>query len=678
MLAVTTIFLMLALWMLFYVALQQQQWQQQNQQVQSQQQQNQQQKNQQQQNQQQQNQQQSQQQQQQQNKQRQQQQQQQLDLSMPEHQKIQNLIQKSEIEEGFGLNTEVKINLKGSSPKTYIYQFTAAHGLKELSQRWNLHLESPSSPNICVEGKSTLSGETGQFSYVNTIGFGKTCSQHEIRITGKHGISEAQAKRSTEESRRCEEYSTKTKDIERQLKFQDKSSEEFQRLVSSLVKTVQEKREVCDKKPEVVSTPNKMIMEITYTPMPAKIRRIARYIDVVVKGFLAPYMTKYQPSHVKNQVEMELDYNYEENSVDMKLITEEEKIRYNSIHIPKKLSEVISFIVEGGVIDPSRSLKTVPVNHRCRIGNHVVESFDQKSYHYDLDNCYHILSAATNPGNEYAILAKEEHGKKEVKVIVAGSRITMRPSQIGSEEYEVRMDEERIDLVKGEKKVLKTKNQEVIKILRPRVDVLVIETPYSKVVYDGENVEVENTKLTVTNLQGLCGNGNWDKRDEIVTAQSCIAKTQESAAMTYRLQSKSCSRLPSRKQQIQDNQQQQDQQDCKTVKQQQQQQKQQQQIAKIGQKETEECTARKHSIVKQGKSVCISQIPIVECGSGCAPRTNIEKSVPFTCLPENRPQVAKMYEDKVKRGEILPELRSMDSSFSAKMKVPVSCAHPGL
>merc|ERR1712033_160585 len=223
-------------------------------------------------------------------------------------------------------------------------------------------------------------------------------------------------------------------------------------------------------------------------------------------------------------------------------------------------------------------------------------------------------------------------------------------------------DEERIDLVKDEKKVLKTKNQEVIKILRPRVDVLVIETPYSKVVYDGENVEVENTKLTVTNLQGLCG----------------IGKTQESAAMTYRLQSKSCSRLPSRKQQIQDNQQQQDQQDCKTVKKQQQQQKQQQQIAKIGQQETEECNARKHSIVKQGKSVCISQIPIIECGGGCAPRTNIEKSVPFTCLPENRPQVVKMYEDKVKRGEILPELRSMDSSFSAKMKVPVSCAHPGL
>merc|ERR1711887_505561 len=87
-----------------------------------------------------------------------QQQQQQLDLSKPEHQKIQNLIQKSEIEEGFGLNTEVRVNLRGSSPKTYIYHLTAAHGLKNLSQRWNLHLESSNS-NVCIEGKSTISGE---------------------------------------------------------------------------------------------------------------------------------------------------------------------------------------------------------------------------------------------------------------------------------------------------------------------------------------------------------------------------------------------------------------------------------------------------------------------------------------------------------------------------------------
>merc|ERR1711970_1658022 len=236
-------------------------------------------------------------------------------------------------------------------------------------------------------------------------------------------------------------------------------------------KTVQEKREYCDKKPELVSSPNKMNIEITYTPMPAKIRRIARYIDVVVKGVLAPYMT----SHVNNQVEIELDYDYEENSVDMILVTEKEKIRYQSIRIPEKLSEIIRFIVRGGVINTSRSLKAAAVNPRCRIGNHVVESFDKKSYHYDLDNCYHILSAATKQGKEYAILAKEDHGKKEVKIIVSGSKITIRPSQSGSEEYEVKMDEERIDLVKGERKEGKTINQDVVRVSRPNVDVRVVE-----------------------------------------------------------------------------------------------------------------------------------------------------------------------------------------------------------
>merc|ERR1712200_203827 len=104
-------------------------------------------------------------------------------------------------------------------------------------------------------------------------------------------------------------------------------------------------------------------------------------------------------------------------------------------------------------------------------------------------------------------------------------------------------------------------------------------TPYSKVIYDGENVEVQSTKSVISKLQGLCGNSNQAKRDEIVTAQSCIAKNHESVAISYRMQSQSCSNPSPRQQQ-----------------------KKQQQIAKIGQKESEECTARKHSIVKQGKS----------------------------------------------------------------------------
>merc|ERR1711972_1053760 len=87
----------------------------------------------------------------------------------------------------------------------------------------------------------------------------------------------------------------------------------------------------------------------------------------------------------------------------------------------------------------------------------------------------------------------------------------------------------------------------------------------------------------------------------------------------------------------------------------------------------EKCQVTKHSMIRQAGKLCISQIPIVECGSGCASGSTIIRSVPFTCLPSNRERVSKLYTEKVVRGEILPELRNMEKTFAAKMHVPVSC-----
>merc|ERR1712212_627439 len=118
------------------------------------------------------------------------------------------------------------------------------------------------------------------------------------------------------------------------------------------------------------------------------------------------------------------------------------------------------------------------------------------------------------------------------------------------------------------------------------------------------------------------------------TAQSCVAKSLKQAALTYRVQ-KSCSPLSAEQQKI------------------------------VSQKVT--CAEK----VKK-----ISYTPIVECGSSCVSRSTITRSVPFTCLPSNRERVNKLYAEKVVRGEILPELRNMEKTFSAKMTVPVSCTNP--
>ena len=200
--------------------------------------------------------------------------------------------------------------------------------------------------------------------------------------------------------------------------------------------------------------------------------------------------------------------------------------------------------------------------------------------------------------------------------------------------------------------------------------VIELETPYTRVIYNGETIEIEH--LTAQSKEcGLCGDKNGDRKVDVKSAQQCATQTYEQAALSYRVQ-RSCSTLKSRQQQVKSQQQ-----ICeKEVKQQQKQAK--VPVSRTLQGLLEKCKQTKHSVVRQGDRLCISQIPIVECGSGCSPRSEIIKEVTFTCLPANRERVNKLYAEKVKRGEILPELRTMDKTFSVRMSVPVTCSHPAL
>merc|ERR1719219_1881505 len=63
----------------------------------------------------------------------------------------------------------------------------------------------------------------------------------------------------------------------------------------------------------------------------------------------------------------------------------------------------------------------------------------------------------------------------------------------------------------------------------------------------------------------------------------------------------------------------------------------------------ETCSQMKHSTIWQGSSFCISQIPVMQCGTGCAPRSIVTKPMPFVCLPATRERVIKLYEEKVRR-----------------------------
>merc|ERR1712228_629145 len=317
------------------------------------------------------------------------------------------------------------------------------------------------------------------------------------------------------------------------------------------------------------------------------------------------------------------------------------------------------------------NIKGSPLYPVCRIGDSVVKTFDNSTYTYELDGCYHVLVADSSKQSYFAVLAKELEGKKEVKLFIHETEVVLKPTRsytVQNKEYEILVDGQRIEIRPSERKEIPTKSRTVVlKLIRSPDDVLILETPYLRVIYDGELVEIKETGVLVEReIRGLCGRNTGDQRFDVLTPTSLVAPTYQAAAISHRV-GKSCPSL-TQKQQIYKQQLR----SAKTPR------VEKSKVTQFMKSKLEKCSEMKHSTIWQGPSFCISQVPVLQCGTGCSPRSMVTKPVPFTCLPSTRERVIRLYEEKVRRGDILPELKSMQKSFTTKMFVPVSCTHPGL
>merc|ERR1719184_354707 len=598
-------------------------------------------------------------------------------------QKLQQKVSQLSVEEGYGFTANVDLKLDGGERKTYNWEMTAFHGFSGVEQKWNLHLEDKERLNICIEGEvslpliplkdvRTLKSENMRFSYKNTIGFGKTCEDHEIKVVGATYRSEEQKERSEvgRSGRKCEETTRKVEELREEVRSTKEGSSERRKLENELERMVEEKEEYCTRYIEELSTLDKVKFRIESTPMPSYVRKYTRVLDSAVKTVLLPYMSRIEGGNNKErEVEVELRFNSELNTLNMALTTEHETIDYHNIRLPEELRGIVP--LRSTVRPHEQIIKSVAgssVYEKCSIGDGVVKTFDNKTYSYELDDCYHVLSSDCSKSHSHAILGKVVDGKEEIEIFVEGSKVTMKPSSSWTEsrrEYEVTVDGKVVRVEENEKKEVTSRNGKIsYRIHRSADDVMILETPINRVTYDGKTVELEHARNSAHQC-GLCGNLDSIKANDIKTAKSCVAQSLKQAALTYRVQ-KSCSPLSVEQQKIVS------QQVACAEK-----------VKKISYTPIvasllEKCQVTKHSMIRQAGKLCISQVPIVECGSGCASRSTIARSVPFTCLPSNRERVSKLYAEKVVRGGILPELRNMEKTFAAQMQVPVSCAHPSL
>merc|ERR1719398_237261 len=142
-------------------------------------------------------------------------------------------------------------------------------------------------PLVPVRDSKALKSENMRFNYKNTIGFGKTCQEHKIEVTGTTSRSESKKVQRTESTEKCEEA---TRDVER-LREEE------------LVKAVEEKKEWCRRQVRELSTLDEVKFRVEYTPMPNYVRKYIRLLDTSVKGALVPFMTEVESGRGRNEAE---------------------------------------------------------------------------------------------------------------------------------------------------------------------------------------------------------------------------------------------------------------------------------------------------------------------------------------------------------------------------------------
>ena len=80
---------------------------------------------------------------------------------------------------------------------------------------------------------------------------------------------------------------------------------------------------------------------------------------------------------------------------------------------------------------------------------------------------------------------------------------------------------------------------------------------------------------------------------------------------------------------------------------------------------------KKHSFIYKEDKICISQEPVIQCSHDSIPEGMRKKTVSYVCLPEGR--VAKLYAERIERGESPQELKHQPVAFKAEMEQPTSC-----
>ena len=398
---------------------------------------------------------------------------------------LDRFFKKLNVQEGVGMTTDIRVNLKGGSPKTYSFTATGGHGVDRLERKWNLNIEnkesSLSNMNICVDGKVTLPNiymrdveriqrEDVAFQYVNNIGFGESCDQYYVKVTGSSSASTGQTYKSrhSNAAHECKDYTRRVEYLTKKLseaQSYKKSLNEIREIQYKLSAQYQSMYDSCQDQIEQATTLDKVNFHVEYSTMPDYLEKYIRALDTVVKAVLLPYISEIENVRSREGIDIELQFRPRYNAVDMVISSPYEFVTYKNIRLPEYTRRFFPMIASKRPYDQIYEAVTGESMYpSCRISSHTIYTFDNRSYSYQLDDCYHVLAADSSERKTHAVLGKVEQDLVHMKIYIEGSEIVLTPASSSrgrSVDHNIEIDGERIVLGRDEKKEVTSKDGRV-------------------------------------------------------------------------------------------------------------------------------------------------------------------------------------------------------------------------
>merc|ERR1719290_827995 len=261
--------------------------------------------------------------------------------------------------------------------------------------------------------------------------------QYHVDIEGHTEVSEQQREQiySSRNSQKCQFYTEEEERLRQEMENTNiqEDEEKYRQLEEQHTEAARQKLKYCSKKVEQSKSLDYTEFDVTYSSqLPRQVYTWAKRTNMGLKAALYQYISYIGEETNQNKITVKLNINQQLNSLTMTVASPEDTTRYRNIRLPYQLAGMIPLVAGKNPAEQGyKALTGESWMSQCVVGEGYVQTFDQKTYSYQIDECDHVVVSDCSGDSDHAVmvLAKEVNGMKHITILSGQTKIQLSPTQ---------------------------------------------------------------------------------------------------------------------------------------------------------------------------------------------------------------------------------------------------------